>query len=75
MQERFKLCPHQFLPDKVMVEYWRNGHFVAAIYPHQDGLRIVSKYMTDVAREEEPVMSPDGWALSALVKLGKTARR
>lgn len=69
MVERFKLCPHQFLPGKIMVEYWRDGVFVAAIYPHQDGIRIASKYMTDVVREEEPVMSVGGWVPSAIIKL------
>lgn len=33
------------LPNKEMVEYWRDGKFIAGIYPHQDGIRVVSKYM------------------------------
>ena len=37
-----------------MIEVWRDCEFVAGIYPHQDGIRIVSKYMDGV--EEEPVM-------------------
>jgi len=57
------------LPGQQMIECWRDGVFVAGIYPHQDGIRIVSKYMTEVAKEEEPVMSRDGWAPSAIVKL------
>lgn len=43
--EEFKIKPHEELPDKTMVEYWRDGKFVAGIYPHQDGIRVVSKYM------------------------------
>lgn len=31
-----------------MVEFWRDGVFVAAIYPHKDGIRIISKYMDGV---------------------------
>jgi len=68
---KLKVVDHAFLPGRKSVECWRDGVFVAAIYPHQDGLRIVSKYMTDVVREEEPVMSVGGWAPSAIVKLGK----
>lgn len=45
MSEEFKVKPHDVLPDKEMVEYWRDGKFVAGIYPHQDGIRVVSKYM------------------------------
>lgn len=31
--EEFKIKPHNELPDKEMVEYWRDGKFVAGIYP------------------------------------------
>lgn len=51
MEERFKVCPHDQLPDKLMVEYWRRGKFVAGIYPHQDGIRIVSKFITGVSED------------------------
>jgi len=51
MEERFKVCPHDRLPDKMMVEYWRDNKFVAGIYPHEDGIRIVSKYMTAVSKD------------------------
>ena len=51
MEERFKVSPHDTLPGKMMVEYWRDGKFVAGIYPHQDGIRIVSKYMTGVSKD------------------------
>lgn len=70
MEERFKVCPHSLLPGKTMVEYWRDGKFIAGIYPHQEGIRIVSKYMTGVSEEAEPVMSHDGWVPSAIIKLG-----
>ena len=51
MEERFTVCPHTTLPGKTMVEYWRDGRFVASIYPHQDGIQIVSKYMDGVKHE------------------------
>ncbi len=40
-----------------MVEYWCRGKFVAGIYPHQDGIRIVSKFITGVV--EDPVYPQD----------------
>ena len=51
MEERFTVCPHDLLPGKQMVEYWRDGKFVAGIYPHEDGIRVVSKYMEGVAED------------------------
>jgi len=63
-KERFKVCPHDLLPDKMMVEYWRDNEFIAGIYPHDDGVRIVSKYMTGV--QEELVFPP-----SVVIVLGK----
>jgi len=53
MEERFEVRPHAQKPGKMMVEYWVDGRFVAGIYPHQDGLRIVSKFMTDVEKDDE----------------------
>lgn len=50
-EEEFRVCPHDLQPGKKMVEYWRDGKFVAGIYPHQDGIRIVSKYMTGVVTD------------------------
>jgi len=47
-EERFKVCPHDQLPGKMMVEYWRDGKFIAGIYPHEDGIRVVSKYLCGV---------------------------
>lgn len=67
----FRVCRHQLLSGQQMIECWRDGIFVAGIYPHQDGIRVVSKYMTDVVREEEPVMMEDGWSPSAIIKLSK----
>jgi len=67
--ERFTVCPHDLLPGKQMVEYWRDGKFVAAIYPHQDGIRVVSKYMTGASMEEEPSMQKGQWLPAAVIKL------
>ena len=45
MTEEFKVKPHEVLPDKEIVEYWRDGKYVACIYPHEDGIRIVSRHI------------------------------
>jgi len=34
-----------------MVEVWQDGVFIASIYPHEDGLRIVSKYLDGVEHD------------------------
>jgi len=47
----FRIKPHGILPGKRMVEFCRDGVFVAGIYPHEDGIRIVSKYMDGVEHE------------------------
>jgi hypothetical protein len=36
---------------KPMVEVWQDGEFIASIYGHEDGLRIVSKYLDGVEHE------------------------
>ncbi|MBA7486112.1 hypothetical protein ES707_21665 [subsurface metagenome] len=61
-EEIFKIRTHSFFPwekdaknGKHMVEYWRDGKFIAGIYPHQDGIRVVSKYITGASMEEKPV--------------------
>ncbi len=51
MNYEFKVVPHSMLLGKQAVECWRDGVFVAGIYPHQDGIRIVSKYMDGVEHE------------------------
>ena len=61
--------PHAMLPNNEVVECWKDGVFVAAIYPHEDGIRVVSKYMTDVYKEEEEVAHAGQWLPSALIKL------
>jgi len=48
MREEFKVCPHDQLPGKQMIEFWRDGEFIAGIYPHEDGIRVASKYMLGV---------------------------
>ncbi len=71
MGYEFRVVPHSILQDKQAVECWRDGKFVAGIYPHQDGIRIVSKFMTDVSKEAEPAYAGGQWLPSAIVKLGK----
>lgn len=34
-----------------MVEFWKDGKIIAGIYGHEDGMRIVSKYMDGVEHE------------------------
>ncbi|MBA7558458.1 hypothetical protein ES708_00061 [subsurface metagenome] len=66
-----KVVDHSVFPGRKVFECWRDGVFIAAIYPHQDGLRIVSKYMTDLVMEEEPTFHGLEWLPSAIVKLGE----
>ena len=44
------------ITQKPMVEAWKDGEFIAAIYGHDDGIRIVSKYLAGV--EHEPNFPP-----------------
>ncbi|MBA7623089.1 hypothetical protein ES703_30481 [subsurface metagenome] len=69
MNYEFRVVPHSMLPGKQAVECWRDEVFVASIYPHQDGIRIVSKFMTDVSKETEPAMAQGSWLPAAIVKL------
>lgn len=71
MNYKFRVVPHSMLLGKQAVECWRDGKFVAGIYPHQDGIRIVSKFMTDVSKETEPAYAAGQWLPSAIVKLGE----
>ena len=68
-----KVVNHKTLPGKKVVECWRDGVFVAAIYPHLDGVRIVSKYMADVYKEKRSVFHAGQWVPSAIIKLDKIA--
>ena len=63
-KECFKLAPHDLLPGKMMVEFWRDGQFIAGIYPHEDGIRIVSKYLDGVSTDP-------GYPPAAVVKLSR----
>lgn len=71
MNYEFRVVPHSMLPGEQAVECWRDKKFVAGIYPHQDGIRIVSKYMTDVTKEEEPAYADGQWLPSVIVRLGE----
>lgn len=65
----FRLTPHKALVGNQMAEVWRDGEFVAGVYPHQDGIRVVSKYMT--ATQEEPVMVAGIRLPAVVIKLAK----
>ena len=64
MNYEFRVVPHSMLLGKQMVEFWRDGQFVAGIYPHQDGIKVVSKYITSVSEEA-------GLPPAAIILLGK----
>ena len=44
---KFKLSTHS-ITDEPMVEVWRDDTFVASIYGHEEGVRLVSKYFDGV---------------------------
>lgn len=52
----FRIAKHT-VTGKPMVEVWRDGKFIAGIYAHEDGMRIVSKHLDGVEHE---VTSPPG---------------
>lgn len=46
----FRVGTHN-VTGKPMVEVWQDGVFLASIYVHEDGLRIVSKHLDGVEHE------------------------
>lgn len=52
---KFRLAPHAET-GQPMVEVWRDDIFVAGIYGHKEGVRLVSKYLDGV--EHEPDYPP-----------------
>lgn len=63
MNITFRLGSHTIRGQAVqMVEVWRDSIFVAAIYPHNAGLHVVTKYLEDVAQFK-------GYPPSVLIKL------
>jgi len=74
MSMELRVARHGILPSGQVIECWRDGVFVAAIYPHEDGIRVVSKYLDNVVKEEEPRYTAGQWAPSVIVKLGKEAK-
>jgi hypothetical protein len=51
---QFRLVPHSKKIGVAIVEVWRDDEFVAAIYPTEDGVKIVSKQLGPVIRENVP---------------------
>lgn len=49
---KFRLSTHT-LTSKPMVEVWRDDIFVASIYGHEEGVRLVSKYFDGVEVEHD----------------------
>ena len=56
MNYEFRVVPHSMLLGKQMIEFWKDGQFIAGIYAHDDGIRIVSKYLGGV--DHEPNFPP-----------------
>lgn len=77
MSYEFRFSQHSVLPEKLIVEVWRDGTFVAGIYPHEDGIRIISKYMTEVTVADDrgslivPIFDRKGSVPAAIIKLDK----
>jgi len=69
MRYEFRVVPHSLISGSQMVECWRDGRLVAGIYPHQKGIRIISKYLADVSREEVPGGTADQGLHAVLIKL------
>jgi len=69
MSYEFRVVPHSAIPGEQMVECWRDGRFVAGIYPHQEGIRIISKYLADVSRETGPDIDRGEWIPAAIIEL------
>ena len=46
----FRVSEHT-MTHKPMVEVWKDGELIAGVYGHDDGIRIVSKYLDGVDRE------------------------
>ncbi len=46
----FRITTHT-VTGKPMVKAWREEEFIAGIYVHEDGIRIVSKYLDGVEHE------------------------
>ena len=46
----FRIGTHT-VTGKPMVEVWKDGLFIAYIYGHEDGMRLVSKYLDGVEHE------------------------
>lgn len=60
----FRIVTHMET-EKPMVEAWEDGKFVAGIYGHEEGIRIVSKYLDGV---EHDVGYPPGVILKLSTK-------
>lgn len=75
MSIELRVAHHGMLPGSLVFECWRDGVFVAALYPHEDGIRIVSKYLDDVVKEKEPRYAGGQWVPSAVIKLSEEAKR
>ena len=53
------------LTGKPMVEVWLEGEFIASIYVHEDGIRIVSKYLDgDINRIQRVVELIDQYGIN-----------
>ena len=58
---KFRLSTHT-ATDQPMVEVWRDDTFVASIYVHEEGVRLVSKYFDGVVYDR-------GYPSAVVIKL------
>ena len=61
---KFRLSTHS-ITGEPMVEVWRDDTFVASIYGHKEGVRLVSKYFDGV------VYDPGSPPAAIVIKLSK----
>ena len=65
---KFRLSTHT-QTSKPMVEVWRDDTFVASIYGHEEGVRLVSNYFEGVYYDPHDPLSPP----SVIIKLAEKA--
>jgi hypothetical protein len=57
---KLKAGEHSVMPGRDVIEVWDGDQMVGAIYPTDTGVKILSKYLPEVARLCDPsVLLPD----------------
>jgi len=71
----FRAAKHARSKARTIVEVWEDGVFIAAIYPAERGVRIVSKYLTDDCVPRPALEGPFPPALNVHIWDGKAGER